>query len=123
MMMRQVGADAMIATTTLTAAERAEINRRNAQKSTGPRTPEGKDRARFNALKHGMDAKMPVRPGEDAEAYRARVEAWMADFRPRNVFEQFLVEQAARVSWQIERAACADDAYRGACSARGRPLR
>jgi hypothetical protein len=99
-----------IATTTLTPAERAEINRRNAQKSTGPRTPEGKDRAKFNALKHGMDARTPVLPGEDAEAYRARSAAWMAEFQPGNAFEQFLVEQAARVSWQIERAERAETA-------------
>ena len=57
-------------TATTTAAERAEISRRNARKSTGPKTPEGKNRSKFNAMKHGMDAKTPVLPGEDAEAYR-----------------------------------------------------
>src|SRR5205823_11537831 len=89
-MIHQVGIDAMTATTT--AAERAEISRRNGSKSRGPRTPDGKDRSKFNALKHGMDAKTPVLPGEDAEAYRARIDAWTADFRPRNEFEQFLIE-------------------------------
>ena len=34
-----------------------ESNRRNAQKSTGPRTTAGKNRSRFNALKHGEYAK------------------------------------------------------------------
>src|SRR3954447_14877453 len=101
-MMHPIGAAAMTATTT--AAARAEISRRNGSKSRGPRTPEGKDRSKFNALKHGMDAQTPVLPGEDAEAYRGRIDAWTADLRPRNDFEQFLVRQAARVSWQIERA-------------------
>src|SRR4051812_37005933 len=36
-------------TTTTTAPDRAEINRRNAARSTGPRTAEGKSRSRFNA--------------------------------------------------------------------------
>jgi hypothetical protein len=48
-------------TTTL---DRAEINRRNASKSTGPRTPEGKARSRLNAVKHGCRARLPILPGE-----------------------------------------------------------
>src|SRR5262245_42517817 len=91
-------------TTTMTAEERAEISRRNGRKSCGPCTHDGKERSKFNALKHGLDAKTPVLPGEDPEAYRRRIAAWTADFRPRNQAEFFLVEQAARVSWQIERA-------------------
>ncbi|HZW31926.1 MAG TPA: hypothetical protein VFF52_14540 [Isosphaeraceae bacterium] len=97
-------------TATTTAFERAEISRRNGCKSRGPRTPEGKERSKFNALKHGLDARTPILPGEDAETYRARIDAWTADFRPRNEFEHFLVEQAVRVSWQIERANRAETA-------------
>ena len=48
-------------------SKRIEANRRNAQKSTGPRTTEGKDRVRLNALKHGLTASTAVLPGEDAE--------------------------------------------------------
>ena len=40
----------------ITAEERAEINRQNAQKSTGPRTDEGKAASRGNSLKHGLTA-------------------------------------------------------------------
>jgi hypothetical protein len=89
----------MTATTT-----RAEINRRNASRSTGPRSPEGKSRAKLNAVKHGMTAKTPVLPGEDPDAYRGRLDAWVEALEPVNVVEQFLVEQAATASWKIERA-------------------
>ena len=62
--------------------DRAEINRRNAQKSTGPRTPEGKARSRFNAVKHGCRARLPILPGEDPEAYERRLDAWVGKFAP-----------------------------------------
>ena len=39
-----------------------EANRRNAKKSTGPRTADGKSRSRFNALKHGMTAQIVLLP-------------------------------------------------------------
>jgi hypothetical protein len=46
-------------------------NRANAQESTGPRSAEGKAASRFNALKHGLDARSIVLPGEDPEEYAA----------------------------------------------------
>ena len=88
-------------TTTL---DRAEINRRNAGKSTGPRTPEGKARSRFNAVKHGCRARLPILPGEDPEAYRSRLDAWVDKFGPRDAVELYLVERAVHVSWQLDRA-------------------
>ena len=43
-----------------TSQKKIESNRRNARKSTGPKTPEGKRAVRFNALKHGILAKAVV---------------------------------------------------------------
>jgi hypothetical protein len=91
-------------TMTMTPTDRTEINRRNAQKSTGPKTSEGKARSRLNAVKHGLSAAIPVLPGEDPDAFRQRVDAWADALGPGNVVEQFLVEQAATTSWKIERA-------------------
>src|SRR5262249_23366434 len=91
-------------TMTTAPLNQAEINRCNAQKSTGSRTPEGKDRSQFNALKPGLTAKPSVLPGEDPEAFPARIDAWKADLKPQNAVEDYLIEQAARVSWQLDRA-------------------
>src|SRR5262249_42024941 len=66
--------------------------------------PEAKDRSRFNALKHGMTAQTLVLPGEDPGAFQARLDAWTADLDPRNDVERTLVERAAILSWQFERA-------------------
>ncbi len=87
-----------------TTIDRAEINRRNSLKSTGPRSPQGKLRSKFNAVTHGMSAATAVLPGEDPDAFRDRLDAWAEALDPDNVVEQFLVEQAATTSWKIERA-------------------
>ena len=83
--------------------KKIEANRRNAQKSTGPKSAEGKSRSRFNALKHGMRANLLVLPGEDALACQGRVDGWIDSLKPRNEAEQYLVDRAARVSWQLDR--------------------
>ena len=83
--------------------KKIEANRRNAQKSTGPKSAEGKSQSRFNALKHGMRANLLVLPGEDGEEFQARVDGWTDDLKPRNQREQYLIERAARVSWQLDR--------------------
>jgi hypothetical protein len=80
-----------------------EANRRNAQKSTGPRTDNGKNRSRYNAVTHGMTASFDILPGEDAEALEARIDDWTADLQPRNEVERELIERAALASLQLER--------------------
>ena len=94
----------MTTTATPPKLDRAEINRRNAQKSTGPRTPEGKNRSRFNAVKHGMTARTLVLPGEDPDALQERLDSWIGNLQPQNEVEQFLVEQAVQSSWKLDRA-------------------
>jgi hypothetical protein len=88
----------------MTTTSRAEINRQNSLKSTGPKSQAGKDRSRFNALKHGMRAKLPLFPGEDGDAFRARFDSWTKTLEPRDDVERYLVERAVNVSWQLDRA-------------------
>jgi hypothetical protein len=93
-----------------TSQKRIEANRRNAQKSTGPRTDEGKNRARFNAVKHGLTAQTAVLPGEDPAELAARVEAMAESFGPRNQVEAELLHRVATTTWSLERAARAEAA-------------
>jgi hypothetical protein len=81
-----------------------DANRRNARRSTGPRTSEGKERARFNALKHGATAQIPVLPGEDPAAFLELVADYKADFNPKTRFERDMVERLALVELQYVRA-------------------
>jgi len=81
-----------------------EANRRNAQKSTGPRTEEGKERAKFNALTHGMRAESLVLPDEDERVLEDRKAAWTASLLPRDDVEQRAVDDAVIYSWLQDRA-------------------
>ena len=81
-----------------------EANRRNAQKSTGPKTEEGKSKVKLNAVKHGLYARTIVLPHEDEAAYQLRLDDWTAEMNPRTHREAFLVERAVRITWQLDRA-------------------
>jgi hypothetical protein len=87
-------------------ARQIEANRRNAKKSTGPRTQKGKERSRLNALKHGNRAVavLPVLPHEDPKALARRVQEWTDDLQPATAMECDLIACAARLSWVLERA-------------------
>jgi hypothetical protein len=80
-----------------------EANRRNAQRSTGPKTPEGKDKVRFNALAHGRRAESAVLPGEDQNAFNRLLAAIMSTWKPQDEMEKLLVEQIAVYQWKLAR--------------------
>ncbi len=78
-------------------------NRANAQKSTGPRSVEGKSASRFNALKHGIDAASIVIPGEDPADYHSLAADYRDEFQPQSPSESFHVETMLRADWQKRR--------------------
>ena len=79
-------------------------NRRNALKSTGPVTPEGKDRSRCNAVRHGLTAETVIATIEDAEDYQAFEATVTADYDAQSAVERELVLRLASVLWRLRRA-------------------
>jgi hypothetical protein len=79
-------------------------NRRNALKSTGPTTPEGKERSRCNALRHGLTAETVIAALEDAENYQAFEAAVIADYDAESAVERELVLRLASALWRLRRA-------------------
>ena len=79
-------------------------NRRNALKSTGPVTPEGKDRSRCNAVRHGLTAETVIATIEDAEDYQAFEATVIADYDAQSAVERELVLRLASVLWRLRRA-------------------
>lgn len=86
-----------------------EANRKNARKSTGPRTREGKQVSRLNALTHGLTAAEVLLPHEDRARYEALCAALVADFQPETAMESLVVERIAVGMWRLRRA-CAFEA-------------
>ena len=80
-----------------------EANRRNAQKSTGPKTPEGKTAVSMNALRHGLRARTVVLPGENREEFTQLCDDLEVEWHPQSRTEQFYVEQMAVSQWKLIR--------------------
>ena len=85
-----------------------DANRRNAHKSTGPRTVEGKARSAMNALKSGIDAQSEIIPGEDGASFDALAAEYINRFQPTSPDERCLIDVLIRSDWQLRRLARAE---------------
>ena len=86
-------------------ASEAQINanKLNAQKSTGPKSPEGKAVSSRNATTHGMTAKALILEGENPLVFDAVRERLFVEFGPETLIEAELVEQLAGILWRLRR--------------------
>jgi hypothetical protein len=87
----------------VTSEKKAEANRRNALKSTGPKTPEGKAAVRLNALKHGLLSQAVLLPGEDEEALRELGQNLKVELQPVGELESLLVDRIIASYWRLRR--------------------
>ncbi len=77
-------------------------NRRNGQKSKGPKTEEGKSRSRWNAVKHGvLSQRLVVLNENDGQTYTLLLENLQRDLNPGNALEEILVEKIAMAYWRL----------------------
>jgi hypothetical protein len=88
----------------MSSLKQIEANRRNALKSTGPTTPEGKERSRCNAIRHGLTAETVIAALEDVKDYQAFEAAVIADYDAESAVERELVLRLASVLWRLRRA-------------------
>ena len=85
--------------------QQADSNRRNAQKSTGPRTPEGKAASSRNGLTHGLSGdKHFILEGEDPEAFLRLLQDLHDHLRPVGDSEELAVKRIAAAQWRLDRA-------------------
>ena len=90
-------------------------NRANAQKSTGPKTDEGKAVASQNAVKHGLYAKDIIIKSphykEDEVEYQLLYQSLYEELRPETTFQEYLVRKIANCLWRSRSAIIAETAY------------
>ena len=86
-------------------------NRLNAQKSTGPSTPEGRAAVRLNGVKHGLTARTLVLKGESESDFTALLESYEAEHQPTTPTEEALVLQLTMAAWRLRRLYHAEAGY------------
>ena len=82
---------------------RAEINRANAQHSTGPKSAIGKLRSSQNSFQHGLYSKQPILPGEDPAEFDHLRATLRNEHQPANTVEEILVDELAQHFWRMRR--------------------
>ncbi|MBN2313735.1 MAG: hypothetical protein JXM79_07375, partial [Sedimentisphaerales bacterium] len=97
--------------TEIVMATQAQIqaNRRNAQKSTGPRTAEGKAAVAKNATQHGLFARDSVVISENQAQFDALREEMFAELSPAGAMEVILANRIVSLTWRLRRAAQMQD--------------
>lgn len=80
------------------------------RRGTGPRTPQGKQRAKNNALKFGIFSRAAVLPGESQEEFGALLNGLRDHFQPIGALEETLVEKLTADLWRYRRFLTAEGA-------------
>jgi len=78
-------------------------NCENAQKSTGPKTEEGKAAVRFNALTWTLRARSLMLPNDNPGEYQKLWNALEEEFQPETHNERYYLEQIAAAEWRLAR--------------------
>ncbi len=89
----------------MTSDAKIEANRRNAAKSTGPKTAEGKASSKMNALKHGLLSEAALLPDENEDQFDAFREGLLRQLKPAGELEELLADRAVATAWRLRRAA------------------
>jgi hypothetical protein len=89
-----------------------DANRRNAQKSTGPKNPDGRAVSKMNALKHGLLAQTVVVRGhqikESSNKFKKLCQEFYADLNPVGPLEEMLVDKIVSLTWRLRRVHTAE---------------
>jgi hypothetical protein len=94
----------------MTLVKQIEANQRNALKSTGPVTAEGKLLSRCNAVRHGLTAETVIGSFEDADDYQAFELSVTSGYDAHSAAERELVLRLASILWRLRRATAIETA-------------
>ena len=87
----------------MTSKAQIKANRKNSQKSTGPKTIEGKKAVAKNALKQGLFTNEAIIAGESLEDYNTMREKTLDELCPIGNMETILAERIVSLTWRLKR--------------------
>jgi hypothetical protein len=86
-----------------------EINRMNAQKSSGPKSIPGKQRSRMNALKHNLSGQNLILMEAEAEAYNRMATCMLTDLKPKSEPERQIAQKIIDTHFRLNRIAAIEN--------------
>ncbi len=99
----------------MTSPKKIITNRENAQKSTGPKTPEGKEVSKMNALQHGILTSHLFIPTSadptDSKGFAAFLELFFEEMQPEGILETLLVDRLFATFWRLRRLHIAETGF------------
>ena len=81
-----------------------KANRQNAQKSTGPKTPEGKEAASQNSTKHGLLSHRNIISSESQAEFDLHRDQFLEELKPETPIQSFLADRIVSLAWRLKRA-------------------
>jgi len=88
----------------MTSTAQLEANIANAQKSTGPRSQNGKHRTRLNAYRHGLTGQIQLLTADEHEAFDKHCTGIRESLEPVGALELELAQSIAEDHWRLKRA-------------------
>ena len=79
--------------------------------ATGPRTPQGKERSKHNAIKHGIFSNLPFLDGESKAQFDSLLNGLREDLKPEGTLEEVLVQILAMLFWRYRRCIVAQGTH------------
>ena len=87
----------------MTSSKQILANKKNARRSTGPKTKLGKEKVSINAMKLGIYAEHHVMVGEDTEQYKGYVDLMLKTFEVFDAISGSIVQQIISIGWRLQR--------------------
>jgi hypothetical protein len=88
----------------MSSLRRIQSSKANGARSRGPSTPEGKQRAKLNAIRHGLCARCLVMDDESRDNFLILLQQHIDRFRPSDEVEFGMIEEMCAAYWRQRRA-------------------
>ena len=87
----------------MASAKQILANKKNARRSTGPKTKLGKEKVSMNAMKLGIYAEHHVMVGEDTEQHKNYIDFMLKTFEIFDAISGSIVQQIISIGWRLQR--------------------